>query len=128
MKRHLALMVALVTVAVTLALLVWFIPRTRRIVAAQASPNLHLPVAPPEPAVDESGSLKVTVAVDGTVSSGGKSFSEAALGEILAARPGRPVIIETEPGLKYEQLKAFLFKLQAAGAKNVTLKASPGGK
>src|SRR5579862_9136353 len=102
MKKHLPLMIVLFTVAVTIALLLDFIPRIRRIMTAQANPTIHLPVAPTLPGSSDSEVLNLRLTVAGASYGDEMGMSDTRLAELITARLNQRVVVEIAPGINYE--------------------------
>ena len=124
MKEHFPLAIALLTVAVNCAVLVVFIPRVRQIMARQADPTIWLSVSSPHRAPSDANTLRLKLATDGVAFNDETQLSDARLARIIAENPGKRVLIETAPGVKYEHLKALSHRLENVGVESVALKVN----
>jgi biopolymer transport protein ExbD len=118
MKSHLPLVIALLTISTTAALLLWFFSGVWWIETTQANQTVQLPVAPRE----KADTIDFKLTTEGIAFGAEKTLSDARLVQLIAGNPGKRVLIEAAPDVNYEQAKALVQRLKAAGAKDVTFK------
>lgn len=123
MKKHIPLIVAIVTIAVTVVIANRFVSSMRRVMAMQAVPNIRLPVVPRDRSRDNSpDTITLTLVAGGAVYADGAQLSDASLSQFLVANPNRKVIVHPGVGVSYEQTKLLLRRLQASGVRDIVLK------
>lgn len=123
MRKHIPLVVAIVTVAITVVIASRFVSSMRRLMALQADPNIRLPVGPRDRSSDHSpDTITLTLAAGGAVYADGAQLSDASLSQLLAAKPAKNVVVHPGTGVSYEQMRMFLSRLQASGVSNIALK------
>lgn len=116
---------AAIVVAINLFLTIRFVSNTRRVIELQSSSAIHLPVAPhpnrPEPQLP---TIELTIRANGFTFIGEIPVTNDSLAPLLHANSPTKVVVHTEPGTKYQQLKTLLLALHDNGVNNVVVKTN----